>query len=514
MRCFIVELRLLPFSEARRDDLVVVDFSREERIESAAAWRQMARKIACYQQSMNDVVLPRSEVDALADAIAVAAATIDSASHGLLALIRRFDETKGWAWQGAKTCAHWLSWRIGDGLGAAREKVRVARALGGLPAIDEALRQGKVSYAKVRAMTRVASAENEALLLQFASASTGAGLERICRGFRRVERTREDGGRARDPGDERFVRKTRLASGMVRIEAVVTADEAELVFHALREVSVAARVSAETSEGDDSSRAASSVSVAALVRSLSDGRGVGSSLEAGAATGANLADALVMLAETRLGASARKGAERNQILVHLSEQHVSAETRAEGAGPCGWKAELADGSWLSGQALLRLACDAGVVVAKVGSGGGVLDVGRKLRTVSPALLRALHLRDGGCRFPSCAHRVFVEAHHLRHWAHGGDTSLENTLLLCSRHHRAVHEEGFRVERCHDGSHAFYDPSGAVIPYLPPPAPPAPIRPAAAAVIHRTTNLPEWDGGLFDLHAAVGALLAKGEVGNP
>src|SRR5439155_5288186 len=115
------------------------------------------------------------------------------------------------------------------------------------------------------------------------------------------------------------------------------------------------------------------------------------------------------------GPRARSGGARNQILVHLTEdttERVSAETS--------FRAVLGDGSWLSGEALLRLACDAGIVVAKVASDGSVLDVGRKRRTIPPALLRALQIRDGACRFPGCTHRAFVEGHHIYHWAHGGE----------------------------------------------------------------------------------------------
>src|SRR5712691_5570950 len=174
------------------------------------------------------------EVDSLADAIAVSAATLDATMHGLLTKIRRFDELKGWARQGAKTCAHWLSWRVGDALGAAREKVRVARALGSLPLVDAAFAKGKVSFSKVRAITRVARADTEKLLLHYAEHSTGAQMEKICRGYRGVERICE-GGRKALRQDERWVRRRRCASGMVRIEAQLTADEADLVFRALEE---------------------------------------------------------------------------------------------------------------------------------------------------------------------------------------------------------------------------------------------------------------------------------------
>ena len=121
-------------------------------------------------------------VEELGEEIATLSVHLDAARHRLLECIRQFDESRGWCAQGAVSCAHWLSWRIGLDLGTAREKVRVANALGQLPRIDEALRVGKLSYAKVRALTRVATAANEAKLLDLALAATGAQLERICRG--------------------------------------------------------------------------------------------------------------------------------------------------------------------------------------------------------------------------------------------------------------------------------------------------------------------------------------------
>lgn len=134
----------------------------------------------CSETNITHQPLSRDEIDALADDIAIAAAHIDAATHRLLTSIRHFDAAGGWACQGARSCAHWLSWRIGLGLGAAREKVRVAKALADLPHIDAALSRGELSFAKVRALTRVATTDNELLLLQYArparssSASAGA----------------------------------------------------------------------------------------------------------------------------------------------------------------------------------------------------------------------------------------------------------------------------------------------------------------------------------------------------
>src|SRR6185295_12053384 len=110
---------------------------------------------------------------ALGEEIAEIAGRINVATHRLLTCVRRFDEAEGWGDQGAQSCAHWLTWRVGMDPGTAREKVRVARALGGLPAIDGAFAEGRVSYAKVRAMTRVATAANEARVLEVALEATG-----------------------------------------------------------------------------------------------------------------------------------------------------------------------------------------------------------------------------------------------------------------------------------------------------------------------------------------------------
>src|SRR5205085_8578563 len=141
--------------------------------------------------------------------------------------IRRFDEAEAWFEQGAQSCAHWLTWRIGLDPGTAREKVRVARALGALPAIDEAFAAGRVSYAKVRAMTRVATAANEARLVAVALEATGAQLERICRGLKRA--TAPEAEQAAD----RRVRARALGSGLVRLEVVVSPDEADLLIRAI-----------------------------------------------------------------------------------------------------------------------------------------------------------------------------------------------------------------------------------------------------------------------------------------
>ena len=161
-----------------------------------------------------------NDIDALADRIAETAAQLDAATHRLLTDIRIFDVNAGWGQQGAVSCAHWLGWRCGIALGAAREKVRVAHALGALPLIDDALRLGQISFSKVRAMTRIATQENEAQLVELARHSTAAQLERICRLHR--------GTQPREPADpaRRYLRVRDTEEGMVRIEIQLPAEEA------------------------------------------------------------------------------------------------------------------------------------------------------------------------------------------------------------------------------------------------------------------------------------------------
>ena len=138
---------------------------------------------------------------------------------------------------------------------------------------------------------------------------------------------------------------------------------------------------------------------------------------------------------------------------------MTAETlAADEAGCC----ELDNGQALALDTVRRIACDSSLIHITQDEAGNPLDIGRKTRAVPSAMRRALRSRDGGCRFPGCSHRRFVDAHHIRHWADGGDTSIDNLLLLCRHHHRLVHEGGFGVERTADGQIGFSRPDGRLI----------------------------------------------------
>src|SRR6185436_10192535 len=170
-----------------------------------------------------------TELDQLGERIAEQAAHLDAAMHHLLVDLHEFDTRGGWHAQGALSCAHWLSWRVGWTLATARDHVRVARKLPETPAISDALRRGEVSYSKVRAMLRIATPANEALLLDYARFMTASQLEETCRKYAGVLRHGQD---PHPLGDlqRRYVRRRDTEDGMVKLEAVLHPEEADLIW--------------------------------------------------------------------------------------------------------------------------------------------------------------------------------------------------------------------------------------------------------------------------------------------
>src|SRR5437867_513043 len=428
---------------------------------------------------------PAAELDQLGDEIAELSAHIEAATAHLLDLIREFDARGGWN-TGFRSCAAWLAWRVGLDPGAARERVRVAHALGTLPLLARALARGELSYAKVRALTRVATPETEARLLAVGRAGTAAHVERIVRGWRRVDRKAE----ARETARRHASRALHVypdEDGMVVIRGRLAPEVGALLVQALAAAREAlyqqrrASVSAETHSPD----------VSAETPTMAQQQ----------------ADALGLLAETALHSGIDPGApgERYQVVVHV-DAPVLADPDALG------QSVLEDGAHVSAETSRRLACDASRVVMRHAPDGQVVEVGARTRTIPPALRRVLHHRDRGCRFPGCG-LPFGQGHHIRHWAHGGPTTLSNLALLCRRHHRAVHEEGYCVERHADGALTFRRPDGRLLPDVPPP-PAVPHDPARALRsrneasglrLHARTACPGWQGEHLDVGWAIDVL---------
>ena len=205
------------------------------------------------------------------------------------------------------------------------------------------------------------------------------------------------------------------------------------------------------------------------------------------------ADAFGLLAESALAGDLDRGSagDRYQVVVHVDEDGLQDD-----AGTGHSALEDADGRHVPAETARRMACDASRVVMRHGPDGTVLDVGRKTRTIPPAIRRALTARDHRCRFPGCSCR-HCDAHHVRHWADGGTTKLENLLMLCRRHHRAVHEEGFTVALGNDGEARFFWPDGR-------PLPEAPLAPRWAGAALAPTNA----------HLAAAGITIDGDTATP
>src|SRR6188472_4059078 len=197
--------------------------------------------------------------------------------------------------------------------------------------------------------------------------------------------------------------------------------------------------------------------------------------------------------------------ERAKLVVHVDAATLGADARG--------RSELEDGPVVAPETARRLGCDA-EVVAQVERDGLPVSAGRKRRTVPPTLRRLLGARDGdSCCFPGCERRRHLQAHHRRHWAHGGETSLDNLVLLCFHHHRFVHEGGYTVEDAPDGGLRFRNRYGVLTPSVPPRPPPGDQEDLFGE--HRRLGLeigPRTNrhGGSspFDLGAAVSAIYGR------
>jgi hypothetical protein len=440
-------------------------------------------------------------VEELGDRIAVLTAQISAATHQLLVLIAEFDRLRGWEAGGHRSCAHWLAFRTQLDLGTAREKVRGARALEMLPQTSAAMARGELTFSQVRALTRVAEPANEADLLELARGATTAQLERMIRAYRLGSR-QDEAQRERERFESRTFSVFPDDDGMYVVRGRVMPEVGALLMRTI-EAASDALFRERRLEGEDSLREAAQRRADALTlvaeRALAAGFGdpePEAESTGTRSTGRTTANAAASPSAPISGTRAA----RYQVVLHVEAaalaaepasdddggaQHVSRERSAHPDGSHredapdvsrersaqhdmlhvsrersgrGEVSHLEDGTRVSHEVARRICCDASLVRVTRDTSGSLLDVGRRTRTIPPALRRALELRDGGCRFPGCGLR-FTDGHHVRHWIDGGETSLANCMLLCSHHHRLLHEGGWRVEFWGRDVPVFIDPRG-------------------------------------------------------
>jgi hypothetical protein len=339
-------------------------------------------------------------------------AQIGRMQRQLLHLITDADRRDIWRDSGARDTAHWLAIRYGISEWKARRWVAAAHALEHLPRIAGALESGELGIDKVVELARFAKGDEEGRLIRWArTVSVGAVRHRAdleakgsIKDLRETERSREVTWWYFDEG-RRFGLEADLpaASGPVVIKALER--EAE-------------RIAALPGEEDE------------------------------VYASARRADALVALCSARIASDPQP--DRATVVVHARLDGLEQDT-----GGC----EIEDGPVIHPQLVRRLLCSARVQTVVEDREGNVLGIGRTSRHAPAWLLRQVRHRDRECRFPGCGARRFTEAHHLRWWRHGGRTDLHNLALICSFHHRLVHEHGWSVKRDASGDLLWRRPDG-------------------------------------------------------
>jgi Domain of unknown function (DUF222) len=459
-------------------------------------------------QTLNTDPIPVEQLEAR---ICELAGHLTAATCRFLELVADFDARQGWASWEMPSCAAWLSWKCQIAPGTAREHVRVARALPELPLIRAEFADARLSYAKVRALTRIADADNEADLAQMAIAMTAGQLERFARAHRRVT----------DAGAARARSRRQLRWGWVddhefSFRGQLPPEQAAVVLQALR----AAMDDLEhPHEGHDDVSAETRAEALAR-QDQRDGTAWDQPLPPPRRKEdtESLADALVGICASylagRITTAQEPGdvpAETRKALAALAETvPLLAFPESHPAWP--QRSHLEDGAAISPATLQMIACNATISTMLHDADGSILNAGRRTRKLSAALRRAVRERDRHrCRYPGCESRR-VDAHHIRYWSNGGQTNLGNLISLCKAHHHLVHDKGIIIAAT-SGGFTFHLPDGARLPNSPPlPAgDPAAITECHGAEITPTTIVSPHSGGRLDLNMAVWVAVTNAEI---
>ena len=407
---------------------------------------------------------------ALENEICEGSAHVHARLAKVAAACARFDEIGGWCDGGIRSFSHWLTVNAGFDTHTSSELLRVGQALGSLPKIAETFGAGQLSFDKVRQITLVATPATEQIMLEIAQGASGAQLARICGAMRRIA----DANAPKRADEHLYLRGlwTRWDDdGMLELKARLTPEDAAVVQAALELISGSKPVPEATDDG---------------VKDPADDRWA-----------ARRVDALVTMCENVLAGGADrlvKSGGSNQVVVHVD---VGVLTGESPDGRC----YVEGGSPLSANAARRLGCDA-EVVAVTERDGLPIDVGRRQRMVTDKQRLALHVRDRFCRFPGCGVPAYrTEAHHHKHWAQGGETNLDNLLLLCRFHHRRHHDGAYRI--CKTAGGLTFEMSDGRP--LRPPAP-DPVALEKNPSIGPLTPWSEWGGARMDFDYALSVLV--------
>lgn len=391
----------------------------------------------------------------LSDKIRLLSSQMNAGEYELLKLLAEFDRRHGWGGGGVKSCAHWLNWKCGVDMNTAREKLRVAKCLENLPLIDEAFKQAEVSYSKVRAMTRVATPENEDYFLYISRYGTTSHIEKLVRKYKQVKKseaikTLDNEHEARD------FSYYQDDDGMWVVKARLPMVEGGLLIKAINEVASQKFIDiyGNQDKKDKQNKNDKKVSAETFKAELD-----GPELIDKPNMGQIRADVLTSIAEHYIATASKengapvalKGHERCQVVLHvdaktLKSKHTEQEKEHECCEHEHNPPPNIDNRWITIENAKRFSSDASILTAYEDEYGNVLNVGRNTRTIPPALARALNIRDETCRFPGCCESNYVDFHHIQHWANNGPTNVDNLVKLCRFHHRALHSGLYTIER--------------------------------------------------------------------
>ena len=419
----------------------------------------------------------------LEERIGILAGRIHAATAELVDLSAELD-SGGWSGIGMRTCAQWLSINIGVDVWIGGEMVRAGHALKSLPALHAAFADGRLSFDKIRAVTKVATPADDELWLEIALQASGGQLARIYRGVPRALEA-DDPRRAGDALLNRGLRLWWRDDGMLELMGVLPKEEGALVMAAIEAAAHLIATEERHVPSPDQLELAAEHRTHPMLR----------------------VDALVRLCETWINASAQMPvvAPTTQVVVHVDEAVL------KGAAT-GGRSRIEDGPWLPLASVRRLSCDSDAVTITERDGLPI-DVGRIHRLITPRLRLALQSRDQGCRFPGCSVPApRTDGHHLQHWIDGGRTDLANLVSLCRFHHRRHHEGQFRIQRDGPGRFIFTGADGK--PLVPPVAQPALGTLEESGGKDPTVARAREGGAPFDYEYAVSALAEETTVRRP
>ncbi len=415
--------------------------------------------------------------DVLESEIRGLAARVAASMCRFLLAVAEYDRRRGWERWECHDMGSWLAWKCGISPVTAREYGRVGQALTRLPRVRERFSAGALSYSQVRAICRCVTPASEEMLVELASCSTAAQLERITRAYRRCSPAAADEEHRRHAG--RFLRFSYDDEGCLVGSFRLPAESGALLAGAIH--TAVEHRAVEEAEAEGARDPFAAVQADALVELVTAGHG---------ATLDGFAD------------------DDSQFLVTI----VTEKTVLTGGGIAGdgQECHIEDGPGLADETARRIACDATLVEITDTPDGRILDVGRRTRVISRRMRRALRRRDPHCRYPGCEHRI-VQGHHIQHWADGGPTDLSNLVHLCPRHHHQLHEGGFRIRTGPDGGVEFVHRFGRTIPES---CPVPDLREASLGWDEPAPYRDGWDGTRLDLPTVVeGLLLADQRAGS-